>query len=256
MESLIKLENVSKNFGMIQALQSIDFEIYPGEIVGLVGDNGAGKSTLIKIIAGIFPPSSGNIYFEGKKLTSYNPHISREFGIQAVHQGVGLVDTMSVERNMVLGEEPVRSVFFLNMHKIRKITKEMLGEIDIKGDFKSWTLVGELSGGQKQAIKIGRSISYKERLLLLDEPVTGLSVRETYNVLELIKRLKEKKVAVIFITHDVHQVYPIADRIVILERGKKILDIPKCDKEPEEIVNIIRNPGILECSNSATNNQR
>ena len=249
MENLVKLENVSKNYGMIQALQSIDFEIYPGEIVGLVGDNGAGKSTLIKIIAGIFPPSSGNIYFEGKKLTSYNPHISRELGIQAVHQGVGLVDTISVERNMVLGEEPVRSVFFLNMQKMRNITKEMLGEIDIKGDFKPWTLVGELSGGQKQAIKIGRSISYKERLLLLDEPVTGLSVRETYNVLELIKRLKEKKVAVIFITHDVHQVYPIADRIVILERGRKILDIPKQAKEPEEIVNIIRNPSILESNN-------
>src|SRR4030042_235366 len=98
MENLIKLENVSKNFGMVQALENVNFEICPGEIVGLVGDNGAGKSTFIKLIAGIFPPSSGNIYFEGKKLSSYNPHISRELGIQAVHQGVGLVDTISVER--------------------------------------------------------------------------------------------------------------------------------------------------------------
>jgi len=250
MENLIEFKKVSKHFGMIIALEGVDFKINPGEIVGLVGDNGAGKSTFIKLIAGIFPPTSGSIYFKGKKLSPFNPHVSRELGIQAVHQGVGLVDTMTVERNMVLGEEPVRGFFFLSKKRMRSKTNEMLNEIDIKGNFGPSTIVGGLSGGQKQSIKLGRSISYKARLLLLDEPITGLSVREAYNVLELIKKVREKNVAVIFITHDVHQVYPIADRIVILERGRKILDVPKCDKTPEEIVNIIRNPSILKTENS------
>jgi len=246
MENLIEFKNVSKHFGIVKALREVDFAINPGEIVGLVGDNGAGKSTFIKLIAGIFPPTHGSIHFEGKKISPFNPHISRELGIQAVHQGVGLVDTMSVERNMVLGEEPVKGFFFLDKAMMREKTNRMLKEIEIHGNFTPATLVGGLSGGQKQSIKLGRSISYKDKLLLLDEPITGLSVRETYNVLELIQKVKEKKVAVIFITHDVHQVYPIADRIVIMERGRKILDIPKCEKEPEQIVSIIRNPDILE----------
>lgn len=250
METLIEFKKVSKHFGVIKALQDVDFEINPGELVGLVGDNGAGKSTFIKLIAGIFQPTSGSIYFRGNKLTSFNPHISRELGIQAVHQQVGLVDTMSVERNMVLGAEPVRGLFFLDKKKMRSKTIEMLNEIGIR-KFEPSTLVGGLSGGQKQSIKLGRSISYKDRLLLLDEPITGLSVRETYNVLELIQQVRDKNVAVIFITHDIHQVYSIADRIVILERGRKILDIPKTDRTPEEIVNIIRNPDILETDNSS-----
>jgi len=249
METLIELRKVSKRFGVVKALTDADFKINPGELVGLVGDNGAGKSTFIKLIAGIFPPTSGSIYFEGKELTSFNPNISRGLGIQAVHQQVGLVDTMSVERNMVLGAEPLRGLFFLNKEKMRSRTIKMLKEIGIS-KFEPSTLVGGLSGGQKQSIKLGRSISYEDRLLLLDEPITGLSVRETYNVLELVQKVRDKKVAVIFITHDVHQVYPIADRIVILERGRKILDIPKSEKTPEEIVNIIRHPDILEVENS------
>jgi len=248
MEHLIKFKNISKTFGKIKALQNVDFEIYPGELVGLVGDNGAGKSTFIKLISGIFPPSSGDIFFEGKKLTSYNPHISRELGIQSVHQGLGLVDTMSVARNMVLGEEPVKGLFWLNKKEMRSLTEDMIEKIDIQGVLSS-TIVGDLSGGQRQAVKLGRSISYEDRLLLLDEPITGLSVRETYNVLELIEKVRAMDVAVIFITHDVHQVYPIANRIVCLERGRKILDIPKHEKKPEEIIAIIRNPNILENGN-------
>jgi simple sugar transport system ATP-binding protein len=257
MESLMKLENVSRNFGAIRALQNIDFEIQPGEIVGLVGDNGAGKSTLIKLICGIFPPSSGSIYFEGKKVSSFNSHISRELGIQAVHQGFGLVDLMSIERNLVLGEEPRKNFLFfrfLDREMMKEMTKKMIKTIDIKRKLEPSFVVGQLSGGEKQTIKIGRSISYEDRLLVLDEPITGLSVRETHNVLELITRLKQTNVAVIFITHDFYQVYPIADRIVILDRGMKILDVPKAAKQPQEIIGIIRNPEILNSSKSMTEN--
>lgn len=257
MECLIRLEGVSKNFGPVRALQNIDFEIYPGEVVGLVGDNGAGKSTLIKVISGIIPPSCGDIYFEGKKLSSYSSHIARELGIQAVHQGFGLVDLMSIERNLVLGEEPIKKFLlfrFLDREKMRNMTKSMIEVIDIKGKLEPWFVVGQLSGGEKQAVKLGRSISYKDRLLLLDEPVAGLSVRETHNVLELVKRVKAANVAVIFITHDIYQVYPIADRIVILDRGTKILDVPKHATKPQEIIAIIRNPNSLESGNSINEN--
>lgn len=258
MESLIKLESISKNFGAIQALQNIDFEINPGEIVGLVGDNGAGKSTLIKLICGIFPPSSGSIYFEGKKLSSFNSHVGRELGIQAVHQGFGLVDVMSIERNLALGEEPLKRFLFfrfLDREKMKEMTKKMIKTIDIKRKLEPSYIVGQLSGGEKQTIKLGRSISYEDRLLILDEPVTGLSVRETQNVLDLIARLKTTNVAVIFITHDIYQVYPVADRIVILDRGMKILDVPKEEKKPQEIIGIIRNPDILRDSMADGENQ-
>jgi len=248
-ETLIEFKKVSKHFGVIKALQDVDFKINPGELVGLVGDNGAGKSTFIKLIAGIFQPTSGSIHFRGNKLTSFNPHISRELGIQAVHQQVGLVDTLSVERNMVLGDEPLKGRFFIDKKKMRSRTQAMFEEIGIY-KFAPSTLVGVLSGGQKQAIKLGRSISDKDTLLLLDEPITGLSVRETYHVLELVQKVRDKQVAVIFITHDVHQVYSIADRIVILERGRKILDIPKRERTPEEIVNIIRHPDLLGAEDS------
>lgn len=249
METLIEFKKVSMHFGVIKALQDVDFKINPGELVGLVGDNGAGKSTFIKLIAGILQPTLGSIYFKGNKLTSFNPHVSRGLGIQAVHQQVGLVDTMSVERNMVLGAEPVKNLFFIDKKKMRSRTMDMFHEIGIT-KFSPSTIVGGLSGGQKQAIKLGRSISDEDTLLLLDEPITGLSVRETFHVLELVQKVRDKQVAVIFITHDVHQVYPIADRIVIMERGRKILDIPKSEKDPEEIVNIIRNPSILEQDHS------
>jgi simple sugar transport system ATP-binding protein len=258
MESLMKLESISKNFGAVRALQNIDFEIQPGEIVGLVGDNGAGKSTLIKLICGIFPPSTGSIYFEGKKMSAFDSHIGRELGIQAVHQGFGLVDVMSIERNLVLGEEPLKkfSFFsFLDREKMKDMTKKMIKTIDIKRKLEPSYIVGQLSGGEKQTIKLGRSISYEDRLLILDEPITGLSVRETQNVLDLIARLGETNVAVIFITHDIYQVYPIADRIVILDRGMKILDVPKEAKKPQEIIAIIRNPDILRSNMAGTENQ-
>jgi simple sugar transport system ATP-binding protein len=231
MEPLIRMEHISKYFGPIRALEDIDFGIYPGEVVGLVGDNGAGKSTLINIISGIYPPSKGDIYFDGKKIPFLTSRQSRELGIQTVHQGFGLVDLLPIDRNLVLDKK-----------KMTDMTKEMLATIDIKRKLQPTFLVGQLSGGEKQSVKLGRSISYEDRLLILDEPVTGLSVRESENVMKMISRIKAANVAVIFISHDVFQVYSIADRIVVLDRGVKLLDIPKQDKTPQEIISIIRNP--------------
>jgi simple sugar transport system ATP-binding protein len=245
MEQLIRMAHISKYFGPICALEDIDFGIYPGEVVGLVGDNGAGKSTLINILSGIFPPSNGDIYFDGKKIPFLTSRQSRELGIQTVHQGFGLIDLMPIDRNLVLGQEPIKRFLFLQFldkRKMIEMTKEMLATIDIKRRLKPTFLVGQLSGGEKQSIKLGRSISYEDRLLILDEPVTGLSVRESENVMKMIARIKAANVAVIFISHDVFQVYSIADRIVVLDRGVKLLDLPKHEKTPQQIINIIRNP--------------
>lgn len=245
MECLVRMERISKSFGPIRALEDVDFEIRPGELVGLVGDNGAGKSTLINILSGMFPPTKGSIYFEGKKIPWLTAQQSRQLGIQTVHQGFGLVDLMSIDRNLVLGQEPVKRFLFLRLldrKTMTEITRRVLATIDIKRKLQPSSLVGQLSGGEKQSVKLGRSISYEDRLLILDEPVTGLSVRETENVLEMIKRIKTANVAVIFISHDIFQVYAIADRIVVLDRGVKLLDVPRQDKKPEEIISIIRNP--------------
>jgi simple sugar transport system ATP-binding protein len=245
MEQLIRMEHISKHFGPVCALEDVDFGIYPGEVVGLVGDNGAGKSTLINILSGIFPPSRGDIYFNGEKLPVLTSRRSRELGIQTVHQGFGLVDLLPIDRNLVLGQEPIKRFMFLKFldkNKMTDMTRKMLATIDIKRKLKPSFLVGQLSGGEKQSVKLGRSISYEDRLLILDEPVTGLSVRESENVMKMIERIKAANVAVIFISHDVFQVYSIADRIVVLDRGLKLLDIPKHEKKPQEIISMIRNP--------------
>ena len=245
MECLVRMEKISRFFGPIRALENVDFEIRPGEVVGLVGDNGAGKSTLINILSGMFPPSSGNIYFEGKKIPYLTAQRSRQLGIQTVHQGFGLVDLMPIDRNLVLGQEPVKRFLCFNLldrKTMTEMTHRMLGTIDIKRKLKPSSLVGQLSGGEKQTVKLGRSISYQDRLLILDEPVTGLSVRETENVLNMIERIKAANVAVIFISHDIFQVYNSADRVVVLDRGVKLLDVTRDEKTPEEIISIIRNP--------------
>jgi simple sugar transport system ATP-binding protein len=245
MEQLVRMEHISKHFGPIRALENVDFAVYPGEVVGLVGDNGAGKSTLINILSGIFPPSKGNIYFDGKRIPFLTSRKSRRLGIQTVHQGFGLIDLLPIDRNLVLGQEPTRRFLFLRFldrKKMTDMTKEMLATIDIKRKLQPTFLVGQLSGGEKQSVKLGRSISYEDRLLILDEPVTGLSVRESENVMKMIARIKAANVAVIFISHDVFQVYSIADRIVVLDRGIKLLDLPKQEKTPQQIINMIRNP--------------
>lgn len=256
MECLVRMEGVSKYFGPIRALENVDFEIRRGEVVALVGDNGAGKSTLINILSGMFPPTKGNIYFEGKKIPWLTAQQSRQLGIQTVHQGFGLVDLMPIDRNLVLGQEPVKRFLFiplLDKKAMTEMTWRMLETIDIKRKLQPSSIVGKLSGGEKQSVKLGRSISYEDRLLILDEPVTGLSVRETENVLEMIQRIKAAKVAVIFITHDVFQVYAIADRIVVLDRGMKLLDIPKEEMKPEEIISIIRNSDAFRPNDAANN---
>jgi len=242
-EPLVKMVGISKRFGAIRALEGVNFEVYPREVVALVGDNGAGKSTLVRILSGIYFPTKGEIFFEGKKIAILSPKIAEKLGIEAIHQGFGLIDTMSIARNIFLGREPVVRKFlfkFLDLNKMKRESNKILQTIGARSQVTPDSEVSFLSGGERQSIKIGRAVLFKAKLVIMDEPTMALSVRERHKVLELVRNLKKQGVAVIFISHDIHVVYDICDRIVILEKGSKIGDFPREEVTVDEVVKIVR----------------
>lgn len=242
-EPLVDMVNISKKFGEVQALSGVSFTVQRDEVVGLVGDNGAGKSTLIKVLAGLFPPDEGEIYFEGQRVHFSSTKEARDAGIETVYQGLGLVDLMSISRNFFLGRELTRSVGPLRLLDLKRIGEEcgkVLKEIGIRTERSPDTVTAVLSGGERQSINIGRAMYFEAKLVILDEPTTALSVKETEMVLEFIERLKRSGVPVIFITHNIYHVYQVADKFTILERGVKIGDFYKKDVEPEDIIEVIR----------------
>jgi simple sugar transport system ATP-binding protein len=239
--SLAKMVNIEKYFGAAQALNKVNIEIQSGEILGLLGDNGAGKSTLIKILAGVFPPNKGEIFFEGELVNFSSPRDARARGIETVHQALSLVDIMSISRNFFLGREPTKKIGPIHLLDRKKMNEECekavtgLGvRVRSPNEF-----VSILSGGERQAISIGRAMHFKVKLLILDEPLAALSVRETREVLRQVEKVRESGVSVIFITHNVYHVYPVAERFVMLDRGIKIGEVYKKDANPEDIIEII-----------------
>jgi len=241
-EPLIKMVNIKKNFGNIEALKGVDFEVYPDEIVGLVGDNGAGKSTLMRILSGIYPPTEGEIYFQEKKISFSSPRDSRMLGIEAVHQGFGLAELMSISKNIFLGAEPVKKfgpLKFLDLDKMAKETISVLEKVGIKR-MKPNYIINGLSGGQRQSIKIARAVYFKAKMIILDEPHMALSVRERDKIWDMIMELKQRKVAAVYISHDIGIVYNLADKFVILDAGTKIGEFKKGEVSLEDLTNIIR----------------
>lgn len=241
---LVKMVGISKRFGAIRALENANFEVYPEEVVALVGDNGAGKSTLVRILAGIYSPTKGEIFFEGKRVSISSPEVAEKLGIEAVHQGFGLVDTMSIARNVFLGREPTikkgKFFRFLDLERMRQESNKILQTIGAKSQVTPDSEVSFLSGGERQSVKIGRALFFKAKLVIMDEPTMALSVRERHHVLELVKDLKTRGVSVIFISHDIHVVYDVCSRVVILEKGSKIGDFLKNEVTVDEIVRIVR----------------
>jgi simple sugar transport system ATP-binding protein len=233
--------NISKIFGRVQALKDVSATVQHNEILGLLGDNGAGKSTLIKIISGVFPPDKGELYFEGKRVNFSSPREARRIGIETVHQALSLIEIMSISRNFFLGREPItreKPIALLDRRKMDKECKKAVEEIGVKVRSPDES-VSILSGGERQAISIGRAMYFGAKLLLLDEPLASLSVREIRVVHEEIKRVNESGVSVVYITHNVYHVYPIAHRFVILDRGVKIAEIDKKDMKAEDIIEVI-----------------
>jgi len=237
---LLKIVNIKKSFGKVQALKGVSTVIRHKEIVALIGDNGAGKSTLVNILSGVFHPSEGEIYLEGKKVNFSLPLESRKAGIETVYQNYSLITSMSIVRNFYLGRELTKNktmISTLDINKMNEECKRAIMGVDINVRSVNEP-VSVLSGGERQAISIGRAMYFEAKILLLDEPLAALSVREVNKVQELIKEAS-KRVAILYISHNIYHVYSIADRFVILDRGIKIGEFEKKDVAVEELMRII-----------------
>lgn len=227
---VIHMEAISKRFGSITALEAVDFKVYAGEVTALLGDNGAGKSTLIKILTGIHQPTTGQIYFQGRPVKIASPRASRALGIETVYQDLALVPLMSVTRNFFLGRELMKQVGPLRLLDLKAMeaqTRAALKDIGIEKFIKGRSVsepVGKLSGGERQSIAIGRAVHFGASVLILDEPTSALSIAETEKVLLYTQRAKERGLAVIFISHNMHHVMQVADRYVVMRHGRKVAD--------------------------------
>jgi simple sugar transport system ATP-binding protein len=241
---LIEMKNICLNFGTVKALSDVSVNFYPGELVGLVGDNGAGKTTLIRILCGMYPPTSGEVYFDGKRITQFHPKLAIDLGIETIQQMVGLCDNLSVARNYYLGREPVKRLFgvipILDFDKMREASRKVVKNFGLRESVDVDDEVALLSGGEGQSFKIGRAVDFRNKVIIMDEPTNHLSVRESAHVNNLARQLRDQGLLVIYITHDIFQVHRIADRIVILENGRKVVDIPKERMSAEELEHIIR----------------
>jgi simple sugar transport system ATP-binding protein len=238
MQPLLKLEGVAKNFGRVQALRGVDLEIRTGEIIGLCGDNGAGKSTLIKVISGYHAADQGHMYWEGKPIRMTSPHDARGLGIETVYQEQALAPHLSVARNIFMGREPTTALGLMDQKRMADDSMAALASLGLKLRSPD-TLVATLSGGQRQGVAIARVIHFKAKLVILDEPTIALAVKEVREVLQFVRHLKSEGVAVIFITHTLHQVFDVTDRIVVMAHGTKIADIKTKDTDVDALSEII-----------------
>jgi ABC-type sugar transport system ATPase subunit len=239
---VLKAEGLTKYFGSVVALHDVNIEVYEDEVVGLVGDNGAGKSTLIKILSGNFPPDAGTIWLEGKKMEFKSPSDARRLGIETVYQDLALCEELDAVSNLFIGRELQHRVLGVNVlqkKEMEKMAVEIFGRIGT--DFPSVReKVFTMSGGQRQAVALGRFIAWGEKLILLDEPTAALGVRETGHVLELVaKTRKEKGVSMILISHNLQHVFQMADRIIVMRHGAVVGTRERKNTTPDEIVSMI-----------------
>lgn len=218
--SILSLENISKSFGEVHSLINVDFEIFPGEIVGLLGDNGAGKSTLIKIMTGYYKPDIGNLYWKNKRLNTLSVAKCKSLGIETVYQERALSEQQVLWRNIFMGREITKNGL-LQINKMKYETDKLMNQIGFTGkSVTSTKLVNTMSGGERQGIAISRALYFQAELIILDEPTMGLSLSETQKVLEFVKEIKKSGKSCVFIDHNIFHVYPVADRIVVLDRGQ------------------------------------
>jgi D-xylose transport system ATP-binding protein len=220
---LLETRGICKSFGAIRALQDVDFRVCAGEVVGLVGDNGAGKSTLVKIISGVEHADVGAILFEGQEVTIDSPDDAKDLGIETLYQDLALINNLDVTANMFLGREIVNNLLFgaIKVLKTREMESETIRILDQLG-INLGTVrekVEVLSGGQRQAVALGRAVGWGRKLVLLDEPTAALGVRESQQALDMIRRLKDQGVAAVIISHNLEHVFSVVDRVVVLRRG-------------------------------------
>lgn len=240
---LVEMKGISKSYGSVTALNSVDFHVRQNEVIGLLGDNGAGKSTLIKILSGRIRASSGDIFIRGRKVQIRDATDAMAHSIETIHQDSALVAELSIARNLFLGREPLTGPRFLNrmdQAKMNRVAGELLREIGITKNLHGDTPVSSLSGGERQAVSIARALHFHSDLIILDEPTNNLGVEETKGVLRFIRRARETGHSSIFIAHNIHHVFQVVDRIVVLRGGRVIADDidPKTSsiEEVEEVI--------------------
>lgn len=237
---LLEVRNVSKSFGAIRALSDVSFAVEPGEVVGLMGDNGAGKSTLVKLVAGNFPPSEGEIAVDGSICHFHKPVEARAKGIEVVYQDLALADNLTAAQNVFLGREMKKGIWpFRILDKQAMIDRSGQLFAELKSETRPRDLVKKMSGGQRQAVAIARTRLSNAKLVLMDEPTAAISVRQVAEVLELIRRMKANGVSVLLISHRMPDVFAVSDRIIVMRRGGKVADKRTEDTSPEEITGLI-----------------
>ena len=240
---LLQVRGASIRFGGVEALRGVDLDVCAGEVVALAGDNGAGKSTLIKVIAGVYVPSAGEVRFLGEPLAAGDPQAVRARGIETIYQDLALADNLDVGSNIFLGREPMRRRFGLpviDRPRMQAVAREVLQQLDIHVPERKLTgPVRMLSGGQRQAIAIGRAIWWNAKLLIMDEPTAALGVPEQRKVMELIRRLRGQGVAIILVSHNLHDIFGVADRIVVLRRGELAGERATACTDGDEIVRLM-----------------
>jgi simple sugar transport system ATP-binding protein len=238
--AVLQLNKISKHFGAITALTDVDLTLEPGEVLGLMGDNGAGKSTLVKIIAGNFSPSSGEIVLDNEPVHFHKPVEAREKGIEIVYQDLALCDNLTAAANVFLGREVAKGAGpfrFLQRNAMYARAAELFAEL--KSETRPRDLVRRMSGGQRQAVAIARTRLADPKIVLMDEPTAAISVRQVAQVLDLIRRLRDRGIAIVLISHRMPDVFAVADRIFVMRRGRKVAEKPIAASSPEEVTGLI-----------------
>ena len=235
--NLYEAKNITKRYGNLVALDCVDFHIAPNEVVGLLGDNGAGKSALIKMMSGVVDPNEGNIFVDGKETKIKNRKESEEIaGIETIYQNSALCDDMTIMRNIFMGREITNSLGFMDHKKMEEVSTEVLTSgVEIAGIDSPQKEIGALSGGQKQAVAIARAVYFKRKILLLDEPTSALSVRETEKVLSYVTDLKKENVSSVIVTHNLYHAFQVCDRFVVMSHGKVVFEKTKAETNIEEV---------------------
>jgi D-xylose transport system ATP-binding protein len=236
---ILELRGISKSFGSVQALRDADFEVRRGEVMALVGDNGAGKSTLIKCVAGIYSIDSGEVLFDGKPVTIHGPKDAAKLGIEVVYQDLALCDNLDVVQNMYLGREVRDPVFRLREAPMEQKTAETLRSLAVTTIRSVRQPVATLSGGQRQSVAVARAVMWNNRVVFLDEPTAALGVAQTRQVLDLVKRLGEQGLAVAFVSHNLNDVFEVADRITVLRLGQNVGVYETARTNQQEVVQAI-----------------
>jgi D-xylose transport system ATP-binding protein len=235
----LELRGITKTFGSVQALDNVDFEVRSGEVMALVGDNGAGKSTLIKCVAGIHPIDAGEIRFDGETVHIHGPKDAAKLGIEVVYQDLALCDNLDVVQNMFLGREAHDPSFRLKESPMEQRTAETLKSLSVTTITSIRQQVASLSGGQRQSVAVARAVLWNSRVVILDEPTAALGVAQTRQVLDLLKRLAEQGLGVVIISHNLIDVFEVADRITVLRLGRNVGVYEREQTTQQEIVSAI-----------------